>query len=341
MQTAETFTADAAVELAIVERSGFIESRHIGSAVLLDPSGTPAATLGAVDAPVFVRSTLKPLQAIASMRMGAELTGPALGLATASHRAEQRHIDVVVDMLASAGLDESHLRCPAVAPADRVTRDARAAAGHPTSRLHFNCSGKHAAFLLAAVAGGHPTDTYLDPNHPVQQEVERVVEELTGAPPLAIGVDGCGAPVHALTLTALATAISHVARGADELSSRLMDGVFAHPWTVEGRGRPNTTVLEELGVFAKFGAEGVMVMATRTGWSVAAKCLDGSSRPTTLTALRLLEASGDVPAEAAQRVLEELTQPVTGGIDDDGRTVHVGRLREGAALRTFGGGGAR
>ena len=117
-----------------------------------------------------------------------------------------------------------------------------------------------------------------------------------------------------------------------------MDGVFAHPWTVEGRGRPNTTVLEELGVFAKFGAEGVMVMATRTGWSVAAKCLDGSSRPTTLTALRLLEASGDVPAEAAQRVLEELTQPVTGGIDDDGRTVHVGRLREGAALRTFGGG---
>lgn len=337
MQSAETFTADAAVELAVVERSGFVESRHVGSAVLLDPSGTPAATLGSVDAPVFVRSTLKPLQAIASMRMGADLTGPALGLATASHRAEQRHIDVVTDMLASAGLDESHLRCPAVAPADRTTRDARTAAGQPTSRLHFNCSGKHAAFLMAAVAGGHATDSYLDPTHPVQREVERVVEEFTGAPPLAVGVDGCGAPVHALTLTALATAISHAARRVDEHSARLMDGVFAHPWTIEGGGGPNTTVIEDLGIFAKFGAEGVMVMATRTGWSVAVKCLDGSSRPTTLAALRLLEASGEVSADAVQRVSEGLAQPVTGGIDEDGRTVHVGRLREGAALRSRGG----
>lgn len=284
-----------------------------------------------------MRSTLKPLQAIASMRMGAELEGPALGLATASHRAEQRHIDVVTDMLASAGLDESHLRCPAVAPADRTTREARTAAGRPISRLHFNCSGKHAAFLMAAVAGGHPTDSYLDPAHPVQREVERVVEDFSGAPPFAVGVDGCGAPVHALTLTALATAISRTASGADEHSARLMDGVFAHPWTIDGEGRPNTTVIEELGIFAKFGAEGVMVMATRTGWSVAVKCLDGSSRPTTLAALRLLVASGEVSADGAQRVIDELAQPVTGGIDDDGRTAHVGRLRDGAALRSIGG----
>lgn len=338
MAVSETFTADAAVELAVVERSGFDESRHVGSAVLLDPSGTPAASLGAVDEPVLVRSTLKPLQAIASMRRGADLTGPALGLATASHRAELRHIDAVADMLASAGLDESHLRCPAVAPADRTARDARTAAGQPTSRLHFNCSGKHAAFLLAAVAGGHPTASYLDPTHPVQQEVERVVEDFSGGPSLAVGVDGCGAPVHALTLTALATAISHVARGADEHSAQLMDGVFAHPWTVEGADRPNTTVIEELGVFAKFGAEGVMVMATRTGWSVAAKCLDGSSRPTTLTALRLLEASGEVSGEDSQRVLDRLVQPVTGGIDDEGRPAVVGRLRDGAALRSLTGG---
>lgn len=337
MPSAGTFAADAAVELAVVERSGFVESRHLGAAVLLDPSGTPVVTLGTADAPVFVRSTLKPLQAIASMRMGAELAGPALGLATASHRAEQRHIDVVSDMLASVGLDESHLRCPAVAPADRTTREAQTTAGKPTSRLHFNCSGKHAAFLMAAVAGGHPTDSYLDPAHPVQREVERVVEDFSGAPPLAVGVDGCGAPVHALTLTALATAISHATSGADEHSARLMDGVFAHPWTIEGGGRPNTTVIEQLGIFAKFGAEGVMVMATRTGWSVAVKCLDGSSRPTTLTALRLLVASGEVPADAARRVIEDLAQPVTGGIDDDGRTVHVGRLRDGAALQSIGG----
>src|SRR5699024_11225794 len=91
--SARTFAVADAVELAVVERAGFIESRHAGSAVLLDPTGTPALALGAIDEPVLVRSTLKPLQAIASMRLGADLQGEAAALATASHRAEQRHID--------------------------------------------------------------------------------------------------------------------------------------------------------------------------------------------------------------------------------------------------------
>ncbi|HKU31227.1 MAG TPA: asparaginase, partial [Arthrobacter sp.] len=30
----ETFTVESAVELAVIERSGFIESRHIGAAVV-------------------------------------------------------------------------------------------------------------------------------------------------------------------------------------------------------------------------------------------------------------------------------------------------------------------
>ena len=337
---AQTFSAEEAVELAVVERSGFVESRHIGSAVLLDPSGAPVVGVGSVDSPVFVRSTLKPLQAIASMRAGADLQGEAAVLATASHRAEQRHIDVVAGMLDSVGLDESALRCPSVAPADRATREARRAAGEEKSRLHFNCSGKHAAFLMAAVAGGYDLGSYLDPDHPVQQEVARVVEEYTGGPPLAVGVDGCGAPVHALTLTALAIAIGRVARGADEHATRLLDAVFAHPWGIEGGGRPNTTVIEDLGIFAKFGAEGVMVMATRSGWSVAVKCLDGSSRPTTLVALELLASAEAVDADAAAQVAARLTQPITGGIEGSGEARIVGALRVGDALTTVRRGGA-
>ena len=326
-----TFTSQDAVELAVVERSGFIESRHVGAAVLLDPQGAPVVALGATDQPVFVRSTLKPLQAIASMRAGAELDGPAAVLATASHRSEQRHIDVVTDMLASVGLDETALQCPSVIPSDRSAREARTAAGHPRSPLHF-CSGKHAAFLLAAVAGGHDLRTYLDPAHPVQQEVEAVVRAYTGGPPLAIGADGCGAPVHALTLRALAAGIGRVAQRADAEAESLMDAVLEHPWGIEGAGRPNTTVIEELGIFAKFGAEGVMVMATPDGWSVAVKCLDGSSRPTTRVALALLGAVGAVDAQAAEDLGRRLTTPVTGGIDNGGDPQTVGAVRLGEAV---------
>lgn len=327
-----TFATADAVELAAVERSGFIESRHAGAAVLLDPDGTPAAALGPVDQPVFVRSTLKPLQAVASMRMGARLAGEQAVLAAASHRSEQRHLDVVSGMLAAAGLDESALQCPSVRPADRATREARTAAGHALSPLHFNCSGKHAGFLQAAAAGRHGLRSYLDPEHPVQQEVLQVVHEFTGAPPAAVGTDGCGAPVHALTLTALAKGIAHVARRADEQSAVLMDAVLAHPWGIEGGGWPNTVVIEELGIFAKFGAEGVMVMATPDGWSVAVKCLDGSSRPTTLVALALLGAAGAVDAQAAGDLGTRLTSAVTGGVDTEGAARTVGAVRAGEAV---------
>ncbi|WP_245579739.1 asparaginase [Brevibacterium album] len=329
---AQTLTAQQAVELAVVERSGFVESRHLGAAVLMDPDGTVVCRLGAVEAPVFVRSALKPLQAVASLRAGARVEGASAALATASHRSEQRHIDTVEAMLASAGLDESALRCPASPPAHGATRFARREAGHELSRLHFNCSGKHAAFLMAAVAGGHTTEDYLAPDHPVQREVARVVEEFAGAPSAAVGTDGCGAPVHALPLTGLARAIGRFARGESPETRTLMDGVLAHPWGIQGEGRSNTVVIERLGIFAKGGAEGVLVLATPEGWSLALKCLDGSDRPAELAGLNLLAAAGAVDPQAAAEALVAVVPAVTGGSGEGGATVRAGAVHPGAGL---------
>ena len=83
--TPAVFGTDEAVELAVVERSGFIESRHSGSAVVLGPDGGVAISLGAPDKPVFPRSSLKPFQAVAVMGAGVHLDGAAAVLATASH----------------------------------------------------------------------------------------------------------------------------------------------------------------------------------------------------------------------------------------------------------------
>ncbi|WP_209325707.1 asparaginase [Brevibacterium renqingii] len=359
--TSSTFTRAQAAELAVVIRSGFTESRHIGSAVVLDPEGSPVIRLGAPEVPVFTRSSLKPLQAIAAMSLGADISGPAAALATASHRSESGHVEVVESMLESAGLGVEDLQCPSVHPADgafrrRLQEELRAAGEpdtDPRSPLYFNCSGKHTAFLMAARAIDADTSTYLSADHPVQARVAEVVEAFAGETPAAVGVDGCGAPVFALSLTGLARAIGRVVgtggstegasapaawRAYAEHATTLIDAVFAGPWAIEGHGRPNSTVIDRLGVFAKGGAEGVIVMATRSGYSVALKCLDGSSRATGLVALTLLERAGafdlgpgsasaaGVSDEDLAAVIAAITDPVTGGTDSEGRTNVVGRL---------------
>ena len=364
--TFSTFTPAQAAELAVVERSGFIESRHIGSAVVLDPQGSPLISLGAPDVPVFTRSSLKPLQAIAAMSLGAQLEGRSAALAMASHKSEAGHVAVVSAMLEAAGLSVSDLQCPSAHPADGAfRRNCRNRRGlgrentDPRSPLHFNCSGKHAAFLAAARAIGADTSTYLSPDHPVQQKVAEVVTAFASEEPSAVGIDGCGAPVFALSLTGLARAIGRVIRmgssddtekegawAAYESEARtLTEAVFADPWTIEGHGRPNSTVIDELGVFAKGGAEGVIVMATRSGYAVAVKCLDGSSRATGLVALTLLQWAGafDVEPGAASAsgkdtvdaVIAAITDPVTGGTDSEGRTNVVGRLKLGEDIATI------
>ena len=183
----------------------------------------------------------------------------------------------------------------------------------------MNCSGKHAAFLASCVAQGWDTADYLDPSHPLQHVVRAVVEEYTGEPVTITGTDGCGAPVHAVTLAGMARATSLIARGLDgagnpdEHAAALTDAVLANGWALEGPGRANTVVIDELGLFAKGGAEGYMVMAARTGEAVALKILDGSLRTASLVALHLLAQAGVIDTDAAERVAALATPNVTGG----------------------------
>ncbi len=327
-----TFDTDQAAELAVVERSGFIESRHIGSAVVVNPDGEPVISIGAPGEPVFVRSSLKPLQAIASMELGAPLSGDAAVLACASHRAEAEHVEVVERMLASVNLSERDLRCPATEPADPNNRVAVRSAGRATSPLYFNCSGKHAAFLMAQKLSGNSTEEYLDPDSAIQRRVGQVVRDYCGERSAAIGVDGCGAPVHAISLIGLACGISTVARRATPQAATLMDAIQASSWAIEGHGRPNSLTIERLGVLAKGGAEGVEVIATPEGWSAAVKCLDGASRPTVFVALELLVTVGAIDAAEVLPLLDDVTPPVTGGTRADGSPAVVGTLAAGCGL---------
>jgi L-asparaginase II len=298
--------------LAEVVRSGFIESRHRGTVAGLAADGTPVISVGLVGVPFFPRSANKPLQAAAMLRCGLGLDSELLALAAASHSGEDFHVDGVRKILSDAGLSEDDLRCPPSWPLDIETARRLVARGQGMSRIRMNCSGKHAAMLATCVLNGWPTRGYLAPEHPLQQAIRRTVEELAGQPATATGVDGCGAPLFALTLTGLARAFRELVVAVPGTPERrVADAMRAHPEWTSGTSRDERRLMDAVpGLLVKGGAEGIDAFALADGNGVRAgvvKIEDGAHRartPVTVAALRLLGAA--VPDELA-------TVPVIGG----------------------------
>lgn len=315
-----TVSVASSVELAVVERSGFVESRHAGAAIVFDPEGVPVLTLGDVETAILPRSSLKPLQALAFASAGAGLEGERLALSTASHSGTDRHVAVVRSILETAGLGEEDLQCPAAWPTDRATRDEMVRELGQPARIRMNCSGKHAAMLLTCVANGWDTATYLDPAHPLQIHIREVIERLTGSRITVTAIDGCGAPVYAMSLTALGRAVHRIGTSSERspfalhrTAGTLVRAVRDHPWTIDGPGGQDTIAIERLGVFAKGGAEGIQIMVAPGGTTVALKVLDGGDRAKAAIALALLARVGALPAAEVAATLAELPLTVLGG----------------------------
>jgi L-asparaginase II len=251
------------------------------------------------------------MQAVGMLEAGLDLDGELLALACASHSGEAFHVEGVRRILAAAGLDESALRTPPDYPVDEEEKYAFLAAGGTKAPIWMNCSGKHAAMLATCVANGWPLDTYRDPDHPLQQRLAGAVARLAGEPVAATGVDGCGAPVFALTLAGLARAFVAIATAEPGTSEhRVAEAIRHHPEWLGGTRRDVTALVRGVpGLIAKDGAEGVYAAALPDGRVVTLKVEDGGQRarpPLMIAALRALGA--DVSA------LDELAEaPLLGG----------------------------
>jgi L-asparaginase II len=313
-----------AIGLVRVVRGGLTECVHHGSLVITGPDGSVLSAIGDVTSPVFPRSSNKPFQAATSLAHRLGLSGEDLALSAASHSGEPAHVQRVLGILAGAGLTEDDLGCPPDLPLDDDARTAVIAAGGGPARRYMNCSGKHAGMLAACVAAGWDTATYLDVNHPLQQAIAARITDLSGEIPAAVAVDGCGAPLFAMSLTGLARAFGRAAAAPEGSVERAVtDAMRAHPFMVAGTGRDDTLLMQaHAGLLVKGGAEGVHCAALADGTAVALKVSDGASRarmPLLVAALRHLGLASDT--------LEELaTSPVLGG----GRPVGVTEVIPGA-----------
>ena len=299
--------------VAAVDRNGVDESFHHGTVVVADPSGC-RALVGDIDTVIYPRSSLKPLQTAAMLTAGLRLDSRGLALACASHDGSPVHLAVVREVLAGAGRSEADLATTPDLPYDRGEAERVLAGGGGRTSLQMNCSGKHAAMIATCVAAGWPIDGHLEPDHPLQVHIAAIVERLTGHV-AHIGVDGCGAPTHAVPIGGLALAISAIAAERGEVWSAMT----AHPELVGGPERPVSVLMRAVpGLMAKDGAEGVFVAGLSDGRAVVVKISDGASRAAAVVAAAALRTLGvDVPDEVD--VL--LAPPALGG----GRT--VGRVR--------------
>ena len=309
----------APAPLARVVRSGVGESAHVGDVAVCDADGNVVAFAGDPNRPLFSRSCMKPLQAAVSLRAMGDadaLADRLVAVMCASHNGEPVHADAVRELLQRGGLSEDDLRNPPDFPLDA---DAASLSGG-RRRITQNCSGKHAGKLVACVRSGWETATYLDPGHPLQQEIHDAVRTGTGIADPAIGVDGCGAPVHAVTLAGMATLFARLTRperlGALEPTvHRATSAMLAQPYLVAGRHRLGTALMERsTDLIEKGGAEGLSCSASfAAGLGVAVKTADGAARalpPAVLAALRQLDLVDDAMLESLP---EFARPPVLGG----------------------------
>jgi L-asparaginase II len=332
--------------LVEVLRGGRVESRHHGSAVVVDSSGGVVFAAGDVETPLFTRSTVKALLALPLVETGAAdrlgLSDAELALACASHVGLPVHAETAASMLNKAGQQPGCLECGTHWPTSRKAAAALVASGALPSALHNNCSGKHAGFVCLAFDGQVPVEGYIRPEHPVMRQVTVALSETTGArtDERNRAIDGCGIPTYAIPLRALALGFARFGSGAGlpadraAAAARLRRAVAAHPELLAGPGQFDTRLMQMFpgAVFSKMGAEGVHVLALpEQGLGIAIKCGDGATRAAEVAAAALLARY--LPRHRAvqpdgEALLEELRRPVL----RNWTGTEIGALRPAGAL---------
>jgi L-asparaginase II len=305
VQTTRQFEAEFqdphSAVLGEATRNGIVECRFRGSVVALDGDGTVLFERGTPAVAVYGRSANKPMQAAAMVGLGLDLPSELLAMVCASHSGEARHVALVRHILALGGFTEAELQNSAYPPLGPAAQADLYRSGGEPSRLTADCSGKHAGMLLTSRLNGWSLTDYLHTEHPLQKCITQTIKSYGQEEPSFIGVDGCGAPAHGLSLIALAKCYARLSLDDDGNAHAMR----RHPENVGGTGRDVTRLMQALpGVIAKDGADGVLVVSASDGRTVALKMADGSLPVRVPIALAVLESIGsDVSAAAPLRTV--------------------------------------
>ena len=303
------------IELDVaVTRGADVESMHRVHAAVADATGKVIAASRDVALVTHWRSCAKPFQVMPLLDSGGfdELKwgDDQLALACASHGGEPEHVAIADRMLRDLGLEEGDLACgphdPLAARGQKLLRES----GARTTRLHNNCSGKHAAMLARAQTSGWTTAGYERRDHRVQQSCLEVVAKWSGLDESEIGqaVDGCGVDEFSLPLRNMAFAFARFARNiqqGEDPATRIHHAMRSRPFLIGGSDRFDSILIEETDgrVISKIGAEGVHSVAIpEQGIGFAIKVEDGAMRAQFPAVIRMLQHFDALPMTLPARL---------------------------------------
>ncbi len=312
--------------LVEIKRGDVVESVHRGNVAVVDTAGELVAWAGDPEAYTFMRSSAKPIQALAVVESGAYesfgLTERELAIICASHSAEPFHVENVLGILSKLGLDESYLQCGTHLPTHVPSAHELIRQGRSSTAVHCNCSGKHSGMLALAKKMGWSLGDYWRATHPVQRLCLENVASASGYPADKIGIatDGCGVAVFALPVRNMATAFARLANPRDlksgfspsraKAAELIVRAMRSYPEMVAGTGRLCTALMKATSVVAKGGAEAVYCFGVPgRGLGCALKIEDGNARATGPAAIRVLEKLGLLSREEAA-ALEPFGRPL-------------------------------
>ncbi|MFN5515267.1 MAG: asparaginase [Cyanobacteriota bacterium] len=280
-----------------VLREGILESVHLAEAAVCDDRVRLLQVAGSGETTAFIRSALKPFQALAATSSGAlerfGLSDKDLAIICSSHHGQIQQARQVFNILWRADIEPSALQCP-VPPQGQ-------------SPLHHNCSGKHAGMLAVCQQRNWPLNTYLHKNHPVQQLILQKISELLGMPgaELISARDDCGAPTYSMELSQMASLYAQLASGNQVDLERVARAMTYYPQLVSAEGSFDTELMRlmEGELVSKAGAEGIQCVAkVGDGVGLAIKVRDGSKRAKYGVAIRLLQQMGWIPPRVAEHL---------------------------------------
>ncbi|MDX2213044.1 MAG: asparaginase [Oculatellaceae cyanobacterium bins.114] len=291
-------TQAAELEVRLL-REGIIESKHYVQATVADNRGRVLSVAGNAETATFVRSALKPFQALAVTTTGTlerfGLSDRDLAIICSSHHGSIEQVRQVFNILWRCDVDPSALQCPI--PEGK------------SSPLQYNCSGKHAGMLAVCQQRNFPLNSYLQRNHPVQKLIlSKVAEQLKmPAEEFICAHDDCGAPTYFLQLGQMATLYAQLASGDNLDMERIVRAMTHHPSMVAGNGEFDTELmrLTEGELVSKSGAEGVQCLArVGEGLGLAIKVTDGAKRAKHAVAIHLLKQMGWISPAIAETLAE-------------------------------------
>ncbi|MBW6465367.1 MAG: asparaginase [Brevefilum sp.] len=334
------------VPLVEVTRGEIVESVHYGAFCVADRFGNLYAHAGNPEYLTFPRSSLKPFQALTLIEQGGAehfgFFGEEIAIICGSHAGTPLHQAVLEGMHLKIGTTGEDLACGVHWPYDTEAREAMKLAGQSPTVFNHNCSGKHTGMLAYAKLRGFSTEDYLDPLHPVQVSIRETIADMVDLPPgaLPLGIDGCSAPVYAISMDRMAQAVAKLAdptglavprQGACRLITAAM---MAHPVMVAGVGQFDTDLMIAAGgkVFSKGGAEGYQIIGVlpdaiakgSPGLGIAIKIADGDPRGRARAAvsLTILKALGVLDEQDQARMVAYGNVPV-----QNWRKLVVGEVR--------------